>query len=46
MLLGEAAKAVGVSADTLRRWDQAGKVRTVRDGEQTAAGSRAARSSG
>jgi len=32
MLLGEAAKAVGVSADTLRRWDRAGKVRTVRDG--------------
>jgi len=32
MLLGEAAKAIGVSADTLRRWDQSGKVRTVRDG--------------
>ena len=31
MLLGEAARAVGVSADTLRRWDRAGKVRTVRD---------------
>ncbi|HYI35387.1 MAG TPA: helix-turn-helix transcriptional regulator [Thermoleophilaceae bacterium] len=31
MLLGEAAKAVGVSADTLRRWDRVGKVRTVRD---------------
>ena len=32
MLLGEAAKAIGVSADTLRRWDRSGKVRTVRDG--------------
>ena len=32
MLLGEAAKAIGVSADTLRRWDHSGKVRTVRDG--------------
>jgi molybdopterin-binding protein len=32
LLLGEAAKALGVSADTLRRWDRAGKVRTVRDG--------------
>jgi len=31
MLLGEAAKAIGVSADTLRRWDRSGKVRTVRD---------------
>ena len=31
LLLGEAAKAVGVSADTLRRWDRAGKLRTVRD---------------
>ena len=25
-------RRVGVSADTLRRWDQSGKVRTVRDG--------------
>jgi molybdopterin-binding protein len=32
LLLGEAAKAIGVSADTLRRWDAAGKVTTVRDG--------------
>lgn len=32
LLLGEAAKAIGVSADTLRRWDRAGKLRTVRDG--------------
>ncbi len=31
-LLGEAARAIGVSADTLRRWDREGKVRTVRDG--------------
>ena len=29
--LGEAARALGVSADTLRRWDRAGKLRTVRD---------------
>ena len=29
--LGEAAKALGVSADTLRRWDRGGKLHTVRD---------------
>ena len=29
--LGEAAKAIGVSADTLRRWDRDGKLRTTRD---------------
>jgi molybdopterin-binding protein len=29
--LGEAAKAIGVSVDTLRRWDAAGKLRTERD---------------
>jgi molybdopterin-binding protein len=29
--IGEAAKAIGVSADTLRRWDRAGKIRTHRD---------------
>ena len=29
--LGEAAAAIGVSADTLRRWDRAGKLQTVRD---------------
>jgi molybdopterin-binding protein len=29
--LGEAAKAIGVSPDTLRRWDRSGKLRTVRD---------------
>jgi len=31
MSLGEAAKAIGVSSDTLRRWDRAGKLRTNRD---------------
>src|SRR5213592_4973867 len=31
MSLGEAAKAIGVSLDTLRRWDRAGKLRTTRD---------------
>src|SRR3954462_2280173 len=29
--LGEAAKAIGVSLDTLRRWDRAGKLKTTRD---------------
>jgi molybdopterin-binding protein len=29
--LGEAAKALGVSVDTLRRWDRDGKLRTTRD---------------
>ena len=29
--LGEAAAALGVSVDTLRRWDRAGKLRTHRD---------------
>jgi molybdopterin-binding protein len=29
--LGEAARAIGVSADTLRRWDRTGKLRTHRD---------------
>jgi len=29
--LGEAAKELGVSVDTLRRWDRAGKLRTTRD---------------
>jgi molybdopterin-binding protein len=29
--LGEAARAIGVSTDTLRRWDRAGKLRTTRD---------------
>jgi molybdopterin-binding protein len=31
LTLGEAAKALGVSVDTLRRWDRAGKLATVRD---------------
>src|SRR5437588_12389828 len=31
LTLGEAAKAIGVSQDTLRRWDRAGKLRTRRD---------------
>jgi molybdopterin-binding protein len=31
LTLGDAARAIGVSADTLRRWDRAGKLRTVRD---------------
>jgi molybdopterin-binding protein len=29
--LGEAAVALGVSVDTLRRWDRAGRIRTERD---------------
>lgn len=29
--LGEAARALGVSVDTLRRWERAGKLRTRRD---------------
>ena len=31
LTLGEAATAIGVSADTLRRWDRAGKLSTIRD---------------
>jgi molybdopterin-binding protein len=31
LTLGEAARAIGVSADTLRRWDRSGKLRTARD---------------
>jgi predicted site-specific integrase-resolvase len=31
LTLGEAASAIGVSADTLRRWDRAGKLSTFRD---------------
>jgi molybdopterin-binding protein len=31
LTIGEAARALNVSADTLRRWDRAGKLRTVRD---------------
>jgi len=29
--MGEAARRLGVSVDTLRRWDAAGRLRTVRD---------------
>ena len=29
--LGEAARAIGVSPDTLRRWERAGKLQTTRD---------------
>lgn len=29
--LGEAASAIGVSVDTLRRWDRSGKLHTSRD---------------
>ncbi len=31
MPIGEAAKAIGVSVDTLRRWDRQGKLHTHRD---------------
>src|SRR5687767_13157192 len=31
LLLGEAARLLGVSADTLRRWDRAGRLTTTRD---------------
>ncbi|HWB70211.1 MAG TPA: helix-turn-helix transcriptional regulator, partial [Solirubrobacterales bacterium] len=31
MSMGEAARAIGVSADTLRRWDREGKLRVIRD---------------
>jgi len=31
MTLGEAAKTLGVSIDTLRRWDRAGLIQTNRD---------------
>ena len=30
MSIGEAANAIGISLDTLRRWDEAGKVRSYR----------------
>ena len=29
--MGDAARAIGVSVDTLRRWDRAGKLTTTRD---------------
>src|SRR3954471_21917841 len=31
LTIGEAARELGVSADTLRRWDRAGKLRSTRD---------------
>ncbi len=31
LTLGDAAKALGVSVDTLRRWDRTGKLKTARD---------------
>jgi molybdopterin-binding protein len=31
LLLGDAARAIGVSTDTLRRWERDGKLRTTRD---------------
>jgi molybdopterin-binding protein len=31
LTLGQAAGAIGVSVDTLRRWERAGKLHTVRD---------------
>jgi molybdopterin-binding protein len=32
LLIGDAARALDVSPDTLRRWERAGKLRTTRDG--------------
>ena len=29
--MGEAAQALGVSVDTVRRWDRTGKIETIRD---------------
>jgi molybdopterin-binding protein len=29
--IGEAARALGVSIDTIRRWDRAGRIKTTRD---------------
>jgi molybdopterin-binding protein len=31
LTMGEAAKALGVSVDTVRRWDKSGKIKTQRD---------------
>jgi molybdopterin-binding protein len=31
LTLGEAAREIGVSVDTLRRWERSGKLRAVRD---------------
>jgi molybdopterin-binding protein len=33
LTLGEAAREIGVSADTLRRWERAGKLKAVRDSQ-------------
>jgi len=33
LALGEAARALDVSVDTLRRWDRVGKLETVRDAQ-------------
>ena len=41
MTLSEAARAIGVSQDTLRRWDRTGKLRTTRDGRNRRLVSRA-----
>ncbi len=30
LTIGEAARLLGVSVDTLRRWDRAGRIRTIR----------------
>ncbi|HEY3209054.1 MAG TPA: helix-turn-helix transcriptional regulator [Actinomycetota bacterium] len=31
MTAGEAARALGISVDTIRRWDREGRIRTTRD---------------
>jgi molybdopterin-binding protein len=41
LTLGEAARELGVSADTLRRWDRDGKLTTRRDGRNRRLVSRA-----
>ena len=46
LTLGEAAKALGVSTDTLRRWDRAGKLQTTRDARNRRLRAGRARSSG
>lgn len=33
LTLGQAARALGVSTDTLRRWERAGKLRATRDAQ-------------
>ena len=45
LLLGDAARALDVSPDTLRRWERAGKLRTTRDARQPPARAARARSS-